>query len=89
MHHDAQNIKEFNVENTEETFATWINKPFIPNELKSELSNANLLIIPREGFGDIDDPLFPTGTEEILTIFKEASDKVRRVGFYPTTLASS
>lgn len=67
--------EKFQIEETSENFETWVNKPYINEKLKNQLKKANVLIIPKEGFRDKEFPLFPVGTEELLTFLKENSNK--------------
>lgn len=53
------------VEETEETFNTWINKDFVPQNVQSQLKQANLLIVPEEQVSDISGPVFPKSTEHL------------------------
>lgn len=73
MNHEAPN--NLLIEASKEDFSTWINRPFIPNELKAQLHRANVLIVPREGFRGRVEPVFPVGTEELFQFLKEYSDK--------------
>jgi hypothetical protein len=66
---------EFIVEDSEENFSSWINRPYVPEELRNQLVAANVLIVPREGFRERPDPVFPVGTEELLQYFRGNSDK--------------
>jgi hypothetical protein len=66
---------EFIVEESKENFSTWINRPYVPHGLREQLSTANVLIIPREGFREHPEPIFPVGTEELFQYLKDASDK--------------
>jgi len=75
MSHKVSNKKVFIVENSAESFATWINKPFIPEKLRRQLSKANILIVPREGYREEPSPVFPVGTEELLDYLREYSRK--------------
>lgn len=52
-------------------FDYWISQPFIPEYLKADLLNANILIVPMLGFRDSVLPNFPVGTESIMTFFRE------------------
>lgn len=59
------------VEEANETIETWINKPFISDETRNQLIDSNFLIVPREGFRDIEYPVFPVGTEELFGYLRE------------------
>ncbi len=66
---------QFEVKKSEESFETWINKPFIPEKLRTQLREANALIIPQEEFRNKKVPLFPVGTEELFRYLKDNSDE--------------
>jgi hypothetical protein len=53
-----------------DNFETWLNKPFVSEELKATLSNASILILPTEGFRDHPGPVFPVQTTELYDFFK-------------------
>ncbi|MFA5858674.1 MAG: hypothetical protein WC955_06375 [Elusimicrobiota bacterium] len=75
MTQEPTNETEYIVEESKETFSTWIDRPYIPNELKTQLFKANVLIVPREGFREHSEPVFPTGTEELLNFLRDNMDK--------------
>lgn len=75
MTHEPPNETEFAVEDTDETFSTWIDRPYIPDELRPQLQRANVLIVPREGFREHAEPVFPVGTEELLNFLRDNTDK--------------
>jgi hypothetical protein len=54
----------------QETFDSWINKEFIPENLRQTLSNASILIIPFEDLREAVEPVFPTGTAELFQYFQ-------------------
>jgi len=54
------------IEDTERSFDFWLNRPFIPATLRGQLSRANVLLVPTEGYRDFDGPVFPEGTEQLL-----------------------
>ena len=51
-------------------FDYWLERFPPGSKVRSELEEANLLIVPQEGFRDRDDDLFPVGTEELLAYLK-------------------
>jgi hypothetical protein len=75
MTHEPPNETEYIVEDTNQTFSTWIDRPYIPNQIKPQLQKANVLIIPREGFREHTEPVFPVGTEEFLNFLRDNTDK--------------
>jgi len=62
------------VEESEEGFSTWINRPYISSERKEKLGMANILILPREGFRGRSEPVFPVGTSELYQYIIDNSD---------------
>ena len=67
---------ELRIEETHETFETWTQQPFISENLRSQLSQENVLLVPRRGYFTESDILyFPQGTEELLRFFRESDVK--------------
>ncbi len=58
---------------TDKNFDYWLNRPFVSEELRRDLKNANLLIVPTEGVRDRDDLNFPNGTEDLLSYLKDTA----------------
>lgn len=53
----------------------WLARAYVPLDLRGELEKADVLLLPQEGFREFDGPLYPVGTEELLSALKEgASD---------------
>jgi len=75
MTHEPSNETDLIVEESKETFTSWINRPYIPQELRGQLANANVLIVPIEGFREHPSPVFPVDTEEFLNYLRDNSDK--------------
>jgi hypothetical protein len=75
MTHELTNNPELIIEESTENFSTWINRPYIPYKLKAQLSSANVLIIPREGFRERTEKVFPVGTEELFHYLKDNVEK--------------
>lgn len=65
----------FVVEDTQISFETWFSKPYISPSLRSQLKNANLLIVPDEGIRETIGPVFPEGTAELFRFLKECSEE--------------
>ena len=55
----------------DESFETWITKPYINAELRPSLRKADLLIVPREKIRNLQGPVFPAGTEDLYFFLKE------------------
>lgn len=68
-------MKYYKIKNSVDSFDNWINKSYIPPELKKTLASASILIIPIEGLRESNKPLFPNTTEEILRYFKSGLPK--------------
>lgn len=47
-------------------FETWLAKPFISEQLRTELKNANVLLLPLEEFRGHKKPMFMAGTDSLL-----------------------
>lgn len=65
-----------NVSDTDVTFEEIYKKPYVPVEYMEDIKNANLLIIPNEGFRDEGDVLFPETTREFLEFLKDNANDV-------------
>lgn len=62
---------ELKITDATENFRTWLEKSYIDIELKNELSNASILIVPFENLRDSIGPVFPTGTDYLLQYFQK------------------
>lgn len=59
------------VQPTEDSAKTWAAKPFVPDDLRAAVANADILLVPNEGYGDRQDlRFFPAGTSELLDFIK-------------------
>lgn len=58
------------INDTSESFETWINKDYIDKELKSIISKASILIVPFEDLRESVGPVFPIGTDSVLYYFQ-------------------
>lgn len=76
MQHEYSAQKSFEIEDSEKDFNYWLTRPYISKSLSKDLSEVDLLIIPFEGWKDINYPLFPVGTEKILDFFKKNNEKL-------------
>jgi hypothetical protein len=68
---DSQQSPYIEIEDSNDSFETWINKDFVPKTLRTQLSQANALIIPEEQVRNISGPVFPTGTELLWRRFEK------------------
>ena len=62
---------ELKITDATENFRTWLEKSYIDIELKNELSNTSILIVPFENLRDSIGPVFPTGTDYLLQYFQK------------------
>lgn len=65
-------MADFKIERSDKDFAYWRARPFIGEDLRRQLSQASVLVVPQEGFRDSAEPLFPAGTEELLGHLRDA-----------------
>ncbi|TGK89970.1 hypothetical protein EHQ23_02315 [Leptospira bourretii] len=74
MKHES--TEEYNLTITESDidFENWTTKNFISPQLKSRLIEAQILIVPTEGFREYNGPVFPVKTEEIFHFIKSNID---------------
>lgn len=54
-----------------ENFKTWLDRDYITEELRSELKNASILIVPFENLREFENPLFPIETNGLLKFFQQ------------------
>lgn len=68
-----KNIEPIKVAITDssENFDTWINRKYISSETRELLKQSDILVVPIEGFRELDFPVFPVKTEEILSFLKK------------------
>lgn len=59
------------VERTEKGREYWAKRPFVGDLIAGRIRDADLVIVPWEGFRDFDGPVFPVGTESFYTFMKE------------------
>lgn len=59
------------IQESTETFESWINREFIPESLRPDLAKASILLVPTIGFREENQPTFPVLTEDIINYFKE------------------
>lgn len=69
--------KEFSIVSGTASFEDWIRALCIGDNLRKRLESANVLIVPMNGFGQYDEPLFVAGTDDLLQYFKRLeSDEI-------------
>src|SRR3989442_2502899 len=57
---------------TELDFQYWSTSRPLSDDLRISISNADVLLVPQEGFRDYEGPVFPVLTHELFTIFASA-----------------
>jgi len=76
--HEPSKEPDLTVEDTTKDFQYWLNRPYIGAELRKQLAAANFLVVPREGFRERTEPVFPVGTESLYDFIKnQASDGMK------------
>jgi len=65
------------IEKTEETMEKWLNKAYISDELRENLGNVDILIIPSERFKK---PGFPFDTVSLFDFFKKELPENLKIG---------
>ena len=71
MFDEPVNANKIDVEESQNTFDYWINRPYISENLKGSLSKTNVLIVPLEGYYD-KGPVFAGFSERLLTFLKNS-----------------
>ena len=59
------------INDSQETFSTWLSRDYINTELQIELAKASILLTPFEDLRDNTPPVFPIGTESLIEYFKK------------------
>lgn len=67
--------KKIEIEETDITFKSIYDKPFIPQDYIEDIKKADILIIPEENFREEGDVLFPETTREFLEYLQEQIPK--------------
>lgn len=67
--------KKIEIEETDITFDSIYDKPFIPQDYIEDIKKADILIIPEENFREEGDVLFPKTTREFLEYLQEQIPK--------------
>lgn len=71
MGHIPKTADGWIINDSEETFSTWISRGFLSDDLRKQLLEADILIVPIEGFGNLTVPVFPVKTEELFHFLKK------------------
>jgi hypothetical protein len=69
--HEAKD--QFIVEKSDISFNTWLAKPYISDNLRQQLSQSNILLLPLENFREGTGIIFPIGTDEVFSYLRENS----------------
>lgn len=59
------------MDGTINAFAEWLSRPYISGTLREQLKQTNVLFVPTEGFRGHPGPVFPVGTQELLTYIRD------------------
>ncbi len=59
---------------TDHGFDYWSSQPFLKDETKRKLNEADAILVPQEGFRGNQEPTFPVCTEEIFQFVRERLD---------------
>jgi len=70
MKHETDKPYGLVITDSSENFDTWINRGYISKELRQDLKNSNILIVPIEGFRVKDILVFPDQTEGLFTFIR-------------------
>ncbi|HXF90633.1 MAG TPA: hypothetical protein VNJ29_01740, partial [Candidatus Nitrosotenuis sp.] len=68
-----QKQNKLRIESSSESFQTWINRSYVSNALREQISKANFLLVPAEGYAEKTDMVyFPTGTADLFQFIRES-----------------
>jgi hypothetical protein len=71
---NAQEAKDqFIVEKSDTSFNSCLAKPYISDNLRQQLSQSNILLLPLENFREGTGIIFPIGTDEVFNYLRENS----------------
>jgi len=73
MENTQETKDQFVVEKSDVSFNTWLTKPYISDNLRQQLSQSNILLLPLENFREGTGIIFPIGTDEIFDYLRENS----------------
>lgn len=71
MIHESNRVNDLVVTGSDVNFQEIYSKPYFPKNLEKDLKNANLLLLPYEGFKTTTDPVFPEQTMEFYKFMKD------------------
>jgi hypothetical protein len=76
MDSSSSNHKVLTVTDTSEEFDYFLNQPYVTDELRESIKDAQILFVPSLGFRDIEKPVFPVGTETLFHFFKDKAQDI-------------
>ena len=71
MIHESNRVNDLVVTRSDVDFQEIYSKPYFPKDLEEDLKNANLLLLPYEGFKATTGPVFPEQTMEFYNFMKK------------------
>lgn len=70
MIHESNRVNDLVITESKMNFQGIYSKPYFPKDLEQDLKNANLLLLPYEGFKTTTGPVFPEQTMEFYKFMK-------------------
>ncbi len=74
MLHESDKVNELKITESNVTFEDVYSKDYFPKELGGDIKEANMLILPYEGFRNFDKPVFPEETLKFFHFLRENGD---------------
>ncbi|MCM3167917.1 hypothetical protein [Peribacillus frigoritolerans] len=71
MIHESNKTNDLIIQESNLNFSDIYSKPYFPKEFEEDLKKANLLLIPYEGFRNLEKPVFPEETMKFYEFLKE------------------
>lgn len=71
MNQKNDDNKNITITDSSENFETWINRSYISEDLRHDLREADILLIPQEGIRERETRIFPVKTEEFFNFLKK------------------
>lgn len=65
---------------SDKNFSYWIERDYVPEKFRAELSKAQLLVVPWENFRELEEPMFPSGTEDLMAYLRSNAPNGAQVG---------
>jgi len=67
----ATQALSLNLSETDKARSYWVSRPYVADSLRTAIQASDILLIPEEGIRDIQDPLFPSGTEAFFRYLRD------------------